>query len=66
MPVNLQALQELCTALTSATLDDAENSMSAVDFIKVMYVDITGHHQSQPVQSHGASWVLSHASAFQR
>ena len=34
-PVNLDMLQELCTALTAAALDDDEAALSAADFLKV-------------------------------
>lgn len=34
-PVNLGALQDLCTALTSATMEDGEESLSVVEFLKV-------------------------------
>lgn len=33
--MNLDMLQELCTALTAAALDDDEASLSAADFLKV-------------------------------
>lgn len=35
-PVNLAALQDLCNALTSATMEDGEDSMSVADFLKVL------------------------------
>ena len=35
IPVNLAALQDLCTALTSATLEDGEESLSVAEFLKV-------------------------------
>ena len=34
-PVNLAALQDLCTALTAATMEDGEESLSVAEFLKV-------------------------------
>lgn len=33
-PVNLDALQELCSALTAAALSDEDASLSAADFVQ--------------------------------